>query len=533
MRERKPQCAGLIAGEFFDLQEFEAIAKRAAMLFDRTPQRRVGRVVDDHHAFEIRIIEPRHGIEGGFEHVRRLAAGRDMDRHFGRIALRHQRRGIGQPARRAAESDGRDLFHAGERNRDQRHQKEKAEAKREGRAGHEVMALPERDNGGSPGADDIGRDGKHQRLGECHACHGQKRQRQQQTERNGETGALEIVGIGDRSGPFELGLVRRVEQSPIGADAAFHGFPGLIDAFDDVVVDAIGLGAGDEIAQDLRLRHLAGIRIAEIIARARPAEFGDHDALAGKHFAQLVVGFNAAVDRVVGGGAIPIGQDVRGDEIDRRGKLGMIDPDAPDVGGRHRNRAGTFHPLDNADQLVDGHVGSHQRFVADDDGVDVAVVAGKVERGTDFALVAILVLIDPGADGDFQAKLGRDRRHQFGTPGRRIHANGAGIGRNRLEIGADLFRRRPLAGIGMRGVDEGGVRDACKLTVEIRSFLLRSQESPHPSMHARYKREHGGDGAHRLLPHGADDTGPNLPPGSMMVVRMRRPCERQNQASGA
>ena len=60
VRQRQPQRAGLVADEIVDADEFETVAERAAMLLDRLPQRRIGRVVDHHHAFEVRIVELRH-----------------------------------------------------------------------------------------------------------------------------------------------------------------------------------------------------------------------------------------------------------------------------------------------------------------------------------------------------------------------------------------------------------------------------------------------------------------------------------------
>ncbi len=440
--ERHAQRAGLVAGELLDIDEFETLAERAAMLFDRPPQRRIGRVVDHHDAFEIGVVEPRHGIERGLEHFRRLAAGRDVDRHFRRKRLRHQRRRTGQPARRAAEGDGRDLVQARQRDGDQRQQKDDAKSERKGGARHEVMALPERDDRGEPGADHVGGYREHRRLGRGRPGHGEDRQRQQQPEQNGKAGALDVVGIGDRSGPGEFGLARGVEHAPIGTDAAFHRLPGLIDRLDDVVVDAVGLGAGDEITQNHGLLDAAGIGVVEIIAGARPAEFGDHDPLAGVDPAQLVVELDGVVDRVRGVKAFPIGQDVRGNEIDRRGELRMVDPDRPDFAGRYRDRARSLHPLDELDQVVDAHLGAQRGLVADHDGVDVAVVAGEIERGADFPLIALLVLVDPGADGDFEAELGRDRRDEFGAAGRRIGADRAGIGRDGFEVGADLLGGR-------------------------------------------------------------------------------------------
>ena len=211
---------------------------------------------------------------------------------------RHQRRRVGKPPRAAAEGDRGDLLDARQRDGDQRDEKDDAEAQREGGAGHEVVALPEGDDGGKPGADHVGGRRQQQSLrGGCSA-HGQDRQRQQDAKQHGEAGALDVVGIGDRAGPGELGLARGVEQSPIGSDAAFERLPRLIDGFDDVVVDAIGLGAMDEIADDGGLFDAAGIGVVEIVACARPAELGDDDALARVHLAQLVVELDRVVDRV-------------------------------------------------------------------------------------------------------------------------------------------------------------------------------------------------------------------------------------------
>ena len=54
--ERKPQRAGLEALELVLADELEALAERLAVLLDRPPERGVGRVVDDEHALEVRIV---------------------------------------------------------------------------------------------------------------------------------------------------------------------------------------------------------------------------------------------------------------------------------------------------------------------------------------------------------------------------------------------------------------------------------------------------------------------------------------------
>ena len=64
------QRAGLEALDLLGVDEHEALAERAAVILDRLPEFRIGRVVDDHDAFEIRIVQPGHRIERLLEHVR-------------------------------------------------------------------------------------------------------------------------------------------------------------------------------------------------------------------------------------------------------------------------------------------------------------------------------------------------------------------------------------------------------------------------------------------------------------------------------
>ena len=50
--------------------------------------------------------------------------------------------------------------------------------------------------------------------------------------------------------------------------------------------------------------------------------------------------------------AFPIGQDVDGDEVDRRDELGVIAPDAPDFTGRDRHLGLALDALDDLDQAA-------------------------------------------------------------------------------------------------------------------------------------------------------------------------------------
>ena len=180
-----------------------------------------------------------------------------------------------------------------------------------------------------------------------------------------------------------------------------------------------------------------------------------------------------------------------GDEIDGVGKLRMVAPDVPDFARRHRNIDRLLDPLDQLDEpmnvvfrkrpfqrvglLVRGlrfripnplaFLAKYSRgllgfepglgyrpkvldrdlfaavdgFVADHDADDVAVVPREIDGGFDLAIVAIAVLVDPGADRDLHAEFRGDRRHQFVAFRRRVQADRARQGGELLQIGANLL----------------------------------------------------------------------------------------------
>ncbi len=156
-----------------------------------------------------------------------------------------------------------------------------------------------------------------------------------------------------------------------------------------------------------------GIGVTQVVAGAGPAEFGDHDPLARELIAQKLIKIDRLIDSLFAGEIFPIGQDVRGDEIDGVTELRIVTPDVPDFAGRDRDVDRFPDPLDQLDQVVDLLVAAVDGFVADNDADDVAVALGEIDRGIDFALVVLVLLVDPRAHHDFEPEFGRDRRHQF------------------------------------------------------------------------------------------------------------------------
>ena len=165
--------------------------------------------------------------------------------------------------------------------------------------------------------------------------------------------------------------------------------------------------------------------------------------------------------------AFPIRKDVRGNIVDGRNKFGMLDPDVPDFAGGDRNVRRALHALDHLNQVADFLLVAVDRLVADDDAVDVAVALCEIDHRADFALVAILIFVDPCAGRNAQPEFRRYARHEFDAAGRRICADRARVGREQLEIGANLRGLRRAAGIRMRGAFERRVGNARELAFEV------------------------------------------------------------------
>ncbi len=225
------------------------------------------------------------------------------------------------------------------------------------------------------------------------------------------------------------------------------------------------MGAADEIAQRHRLLEPAGVGVFQIIAGARPAEFGDHDALAGKGIAQFLVDDERLVHRLLVGKAFPVGKNVRGDEIDGGGEFRVLEPDIPDFACGHGNIDRSLDALDQLDQILDLLLAAVDGLVADDNAVDVAVALGEIDRRQHLAFVAVDILVDPGADRDLE----------FDAAGRGVKPDRPRQRRQCLEVGADFFGIRNIVDVGMGRSLERRIRYARQDAFEIGRLLLLAQ----------------------------------------------------------
>ena len=121
---------------------------------------------------------------------------------------------------------------------------------------------------------------------------------------------------------------------------------------------------------------------------------------------------------------------------------------------------------------------------------------GEIDHRAHFALVALGVLVDPGADRDAQAEFAGDLGHQLDAAGRGIGADHPGVGRDRLQIGADLLGARAPAAVGMGRPVERRVGDAGELAIEGGSADDVPRNSPHAGMNASDENADKSDDAH-------------------------------------
>ncbi len=254
----------------------------------------------------------------------------------------------------------------------------------------------------------------------------------------------------------------------------------------------------------------AGDGVAQVVAGARPAEFGDHHALAGEILPQQAVDVHRLIHRLLVGEVLPVRQHVGSDEVDRGREarpvlLGGFDrivaPDVPDFAGGDRDVDLLLDPLDQLDQVFGLLLAAIDGFVADHDADDVAVVLGQIDGRADLALVAVGVLVDPGADRDLEAELVGDRRDQFDAAGRRIKADRLGHRGERLQVGADFLRVRDVVDVGMAGAFKRRVGHARQDAFEIRRVLLVAKETPKRGVDGGDTQQDGDDGAHSRLNH--------------------------------
>jgi hypothetical protein len=143
---------------------------------------------------------------------------------------------------------------------------------------------------------------------------------------------------------------------------------------------------------------------------------------------------------------------------------------------------GLFVADQNGFAAIDG-------FVADHDRVDVAALLRQVDDRAQLPLVALGIVVEPRAGRDSKAELVGDARHQFTAAGRRIGAQRVGVGRDDLQVGADLRRRRPVTGIRTGRAVIRRKRNAGERTLNVGGRRLIVKKGPKARVHAHDERD--------------------------------------------
>ncbi|MNC11981.1 hypothetical protein D3C75_596920 [compost metagenome] len=438
------QRAALEAGQRRDVEELEARAEAGAVGFHRLPDRRVLGVVVDHQDLEVRVVEARQGVEGLFDHLRRLVVAGHVDRHLGPVGVvaGHRREG---PHALVLPHGFRQLVGLGEQDD---HHAQGADGQQDADQGAEPVAVllavvvgdphqhgagEERDNGqeGAPA------------LAQRAAVDQQQGQGEQGEHAGGGGQQAPLRDFHHRAGERELGLALGVEHAPVGTDRAFvAGLPRLVESFDDEVVVALGVQLVDQGAQVDGLVGLGRLGAATGAAVARPADFRQQQRLLGEHLPQLAGALENEVDRVFLRHEFPVGQHVGGDQVDVLGQLRILLPDMPLLGGGHRYLERRAHAVQVADHLLDGDFLAEHGFVADHHAHDAALALGDLDAALDLPLVGGLVVAQPDAQGHAQAGFLGQARDFAEHAIDRVGADVVGLSAQQLEVGTHLVLAR-------------------------------------------------------------------------------------------
>ena len=231
---------------------------------------------------------------------------------------------------------------------------------------------------------------------------------------------------------------------------------------------------------------------------AWPAEFSDDDLLARIRRPQLVVEGERPIDRVLLGHPLPIGKDMGEDFVRGVDQLRMIDEGLPVVRGPHRNRAFSFHTLDDFGEFGCGVLMPQIGLIADHQPDDVRVAPRQIESGRNLALVPGLVLVEPDAERDGKPEFGCDLRDMLQALRRGVGAHRPCVGGNRGEVGADLRLGYPQS-VGRR-FGKPVVRDARQLLLDRRRGGIRILQRPVGQVKTGDKADDRGKSAQRHQP---------------------------------
>ena len=169
-------------------------------------------------------------------------------------------------------------------------------------------------------------------------------------------------------------------------------------------------------------------------------------------------------ERIVDGGldvhALPVRQEVHGDEIHVLGEIGVRQPHVPGLGGADRLADGVARLIEILLELLDGNVAAQNDLVADDHPHDIDMSAGELDGGFELGLVGVAVIVDPGADGDVDAVALGELRNIRQRAEVTVSPDSESLAFQELEVLVDLGIRRHFLMRGVLADAERGEREA-------------------------------------------------------------------------
>ncbi len=270
-------------------------------------------------------------------------------------------------------------------------------------------------------------------------------------ERGQQRCAMPVRVLDDRSPPREARVAVAVEHAPVTAHRAFQRtLPGLIEAFDQVVVDRCRARAHGELAREARLRAPARHGLGALAAGSRPAGLSHQQRRAVEALPRQRGDRQHVVDGPGAGhgGVLPVGKDVHGHDVDPGAQRLVAEPELPDVGVADRHRRRLPRAIEQRAEGLDRQLAAQQHLVADDQQVDhVGRAPRDLQRPIELGGVGTRVAAQPGAELHAHAEPPCDLGHHIETLADRIRPHAASAGAQDPEILFDPFDAHARAGV--------------------------------------------------------------------------------------
>ncbi len=447
------QRAGLEARPWLQVEEAEALAELLAVFLHWLPDRRVLGVVVDHQHFVVLVIQRGQRIERDDHHLRRLVVASQVDgdeRLFlDRVGLQHA--GVADPftpPQHLSELEPVDQQDRQDRHlcREQQHQHAPVDPV-------QVEIERQRDRPHDQTAGQLDQEVEEQpshRL-EAAEANAEPNHRYQRQQAGGQRFPRPADVFRYRAGEGKFGLTVGIENAPVGAGAALAQtfLPGLVECFEQVVIDVVRFGPDKPFTVEDGLVRNRWVGAFTAVAIRWPANLANNNMLVRKALVHHQVGVFRHPHRAgISALAIffkryrltvPEREHVDGDEIDVIGQLRILQPDVFRFRDGHGLADMRASLVEVADHLVDGEVVAKQHFVSDEHPFNgVRVAARQGDKRVQLSFVIVQAGVDIGSRHDLEP-LFLGHTVNLRVLQRGVRADTPGVLAQELQIAVDLI----------------------------------------------------------------------------------------------